>query len=462
MLIPKAIREVAKENVKEEVDNFENLNSINKEEKIKLEYNKLLSIYRNWNKYLDQNKLIRFKLAAFSVDQQVMFISKIQKIVSSEYPLFNINQHKDVPNKQILKKLNNIDINIDWNELINQFVDDKYSDKRYLNKFIQLKENYRSLIRSNDNDLLISSRIEEFMTTDTNYISNDESDDHNIENLLFFTNVCMYIFEQVINYRVINNDKLRNTVKQDILKSLLDPVIAEPIIENREFTYRDNLMSEFIDFVRVYNFVNLHLGNLEVTSYLGDKGVALENGYADIIGKYKVEAQKDVNFKFREKLFMKLCFEQEDDQIKETVERFKKKISEVKETIRVLKKYNINDLQSFNTQHLKVVYRELFLDKNTYLGKQPRSILRNIKENEYKNFNSTKEYIFLRQKISRGLFREKGLLEHYFIKINAINLLEKHTLSILKNYTNPCVYNEVREYYLKLFNHVFKQINSVK
>lgn len=72
-------------------------------------------------------------------------------------------------------------------------------------------------------------------------------------------------------------------------------------------------------------------------------------------------------------------------------------------------------------QDIKVYYREIFLSKAKYRNKQASTIVQEYlekidREKDIPPFDKLSQYIFVREKISRGYFREKGLLELYFAK----------------------------------------------
>lgn len=89
-------------------------------------------------------------------------------------------------------------------------------------------------------------------------------------------------------------------------------------------------------------------------------------------------------------------------------------------------------------QHVKVVYREIFEDHLRFNNRQARTIVRCLLSKDIPYFEQIKESIFLREKISRGLFRELGYLDEYHLK-NEIQ--RKYYDLVLSCF---CCYDELR------------------
>lgn len=72
-------------------------------------------------------------------------------------------------------------------------------------------------------------------------------------------------------------------------------------------------------------------------------------------------------------------------------------------------------------QDLKTYYREIFMSKVKYKGKQASTIVQEYLDKietsgEIEPFDKKSHYMFVREKISRGYFREKNNLDMYFLK----------------------------------------------
>lgn len=84
-------------------------------------------------------------------------------------------------------------------------------------------------------------------------------------------------------------------------------------------------------------------------------------------------------------------------------------------------------------QHIKVVYREIIEDDLTYHGRQARTILRNLMSSNGK-FDNEKDTYFIREKISRGFFREKGHSKLYMLRIDFQKQYYESVLSAFESY----------------------------
>ena len=109
--------------------------------------------------------------------------------------------------------------------------------------------------------------------------------------------------------------------------------------------------------------------------------------------------------------------------------------------INVMQKYGGRYCVDSSLQDIKVYFREIFMSKETYHRQKTKKIvedyLAHVDEFKEKNlpglpdFQRQSQYIFLREKISRGYFREKNLSEAYAAKVL---LTEKINTLLLKCY----------------------------
>lgn len=99
---------------------------------------------------------------------------------------------------------------------------------------------------------------------------------------------------------------------------------------------------------------------------------------------------------------------------------YQRKLEEACEIIEIFRLYGGRDINPYNTQDVKVHFRELFISKSKYKRKAmtiARQYLEACKKNQcIKDFEKKSEYIFLREKVTRGYFREKNTLSLYHMK----------------------------------------------
>ena len=117
------------------------------------------------------------------------------------------------------------------------------------------------------------------------------------------------------------------------------------------------------------------------------------------------------------------------------------KIAIARKLINVMQKYGGRYCVDSSLQDIKVYFREIFMSKETDHRQKTKKIvedyLAHVDEFKEKNlpglpdFQRQSQYIFLREKISRGYFREKNLSEAYAAKVL---LTEKINTLLLKCY----------------------------
>lgn len=112
--------------------------------------------------------------------------------------------------------------------------------------------------------------------------------------------------------------------------------------------------------------------------------------------------------------------------------RYDEKLAKVRDFIDIMQVYGGRQCYSNCLQDLKVYFREIYMSKATYRRQQAHKIVEDyiinlkfaIEKNEVlPEFDKQSQYMFVREKISRGYFREKGLLPDYLAKINFTNEL---------------------------------------
>lgn len=94
------------------------------------------------------------------------------------------------------------------------------------------------------------------------------------------------------------------------------------------------------------------------------------------------------------------------------VSEYKKKLEETKRIIDFAFKNNNLWGSSEDSTTLKIVFREYFMSKKTYMRKSSMTLIRNILAGERVE---SRELMFLNMKIIRGVFREKNMLKEYYM-----------------------------------------------
>lgn len=123
------------------------------------------------------------------------------------------------------------------------------------------------------------------------------------------------------------------------------------------------------------------------------------------------------------------------------VPNFKKKVENTREFINVMRIYGGRDCFDTYLQDIKVYFREIYMSKQTYHRQKTAKIVddymtqvRQAQEKgnvEIPEFKKKSQYIFVREKISRGYFREKNFSAVY---VGKVELTEKLNTMLLRAY----------------------------
>jgi hypothetical protein len=149
----------------------------------------------------------------------------------------------------------------------------------------------------------------------------------------------------------------------------------------------------------------------------------------------------------------------------EKVYQYNEKLEESKRAINIFKKYGGRNVDEKNVQDLKVFFREIYMNDNKYTqrSKKAMAIMRDYyaqldsKNIEVKVFEKNLDYIFIREKINRGFFRENDLIFAYKLK----NKIQKNAVNL---FLELCMlYNEelILEWGNKLSNILFSNLVRV-
>ncbi|WP_170871552.1 hypothetical protein [Desulfosporosinus metallidurans] len=123
---------------------------------------------------------------------------------------------------------------------------------------------------------------------------------------------------------------------------------------------------------------------------------------------------------------------------REKYERFNERFSQCAALCMVLNISAGRQLSADYLQHMKVVYREIIEDGLKYNGTNAHTMVKKVVNSTgVATFNSIKESMFIREKISRGLFRECNLIDEYILK-NKIQSIYYNTL--LEIYDKEIIY----------------------
>ncbi|MDD3138118.1 MAG: hypothetical protein PHX08_03995 [Lachnospiraceae bacterium] len=149
-----------------------------------------------------------------------------------------------------------------------------------------------------------------------------------------------------------------------------------------------------------------------------------------------------------------------------SIYQFDKKLSIVREYIDIMRVYGGRQCYSNCLQDMKVFFREIYISKATYGRQQAHKIMedyiKKLKFSEENNedmplFDKNSQYMFVREKISRGYFREKGLLSDYCAKIDFTNELYDLLLKIYCFYD----FQDAIEFLYEINHHLLSKFRSL-
>ncbi len=139
------------------------------------------------------------------------------------------------------------------------------------------------------------------------------------------------------------------------------------------------------------------------------------------------------------------------------------KLDITRKFIRVMHDYGNRQCFPNCPQDLKTYYREIFMSKVKYKGKQASTIVQEYlgkieTSGAIEPFDKDSQYMFVREKISRGYFREKNNLDMYFLKADIekalYNLLVKLYLFYDFSIILEFIYEVNREFLRSLSNDI--------
>lgn len=231
----------------------------------------------------------------------------------------------------------------------------------------------------------------------------------NLVSLKMFEELFSYFFLQTMMYQIIRNENLDHdtvvTVLEGIYKDILISTDDNSSLQNKSL-FRDFAVYLFYlqkrkryqDEIDVFKILIEQMENPEYSSH-----VAPEYKY----GQWFLSGLDE---DYVQKLILEGKSVRKD--------RYNEKLERTKNLIPILREKMGRVLCEDYLQHVKAVYRETILDKTKFEIRPGRflncdSIVKTIEAGKYPSFTAT---LFLREKISRGLFREVDQADFYILK----------------------------------------------
>lgn len=347
---------------------------------------------------------------------------------------------EEIDERQVVSNLNKIDADKDFNNLemdnedenviSEDFIDDEMPDFELID-INSMLISCRKVIRSelemdlvldyldSSNETLIQLLAEEI---DVFYAMGLQ-----FEYLTYVKEYIDYILNdimQLVVYRVICNsdmDTLYVLQELSLKVKCLSNELDIKVDEKREDQKRDNVLTAN----KIMHYF---------VSYLKHRSKLKEE--TDIYRELEKEAKQfpELFSLVQEEYIAEKILLPEKDIIKyekiitegKTIYRFKEKLCIVRRFIDIMRLYGSRQCYSNCLQDLKVYFREIYISKATYKRQQAHKIVEDYikkvdiaaeKNEKIPEFNKKSQYMFVREKVSRGYFREKGLLTNYYEKI---------------------------------------------
>lgn len=419
-----------------DLDNFdvnkyveEAINKINVDNLSVEEYDKFLE--KNKSLFKSVSKLLKY----FKLDERPTFFLPNNDHILAYFPLNKLAEKdikrfldhmfwmKEKINDKIIAQINKINVNN-----VNDLVEGKYRNYDFICigeiKQTQLDDivkdsikRCRSLIRNKHLSLeQIQTLSDEIYDIFIMLMS-----DKNHYNLCLYARFVSDILLQILNHWVITNDiSLMN--KENILFK-----IEQFIDENKssffekEIIYKNNKSINVEDttatFAALLKQRNEFGEYLRILDILEEEEKTEPELFMKVSEKYRVKKTGD--------------YDGDYDAVKTiitegiNVDEYNNKLENAKEFIEFFSKYGTRNANVDCIMDLKVYFREIYMSNSKYKV-QASTIARKYLEvyrltGEVKSFEKESEYIFFREKISRGYFRETGFLPLY----NKKNSLQK-------------------------------------
>lgn len=303
-------------------------------------------------------------------------------------------------------------INID-----NVEVRDFYIKQPVISEFQNLHEEfkapYQEIIRRDITKA--NSIIENFSNTIKELKANNNPSD-----LGKVSSLATTILLQMVNYWVITTQSIPKDTKLEHIKQVQAYLTnfdakVDSIELNKNMELSDAIII-FIEFLRSYNYCGEYIN---IASKLIQEELDSPEVFSDVKDEFKAKKRtsyKDFNYK-----------EIMTEGTK--VYDFKDKFTKTQKAIEIFQNNGVKASDISDMFDLKVYFREIYMSNCKYKTKAS-TIIRKMTESSISEFEKNSEYMFLREKITRGCFREIFPLELYHYKIN----LQEHIYQIiLKN-----------------------------
>lgn len=234
----------------------------------------------------------------------------------------------------------------------------------------------------------------------------------NIRDSLFMvyqrTELFLYALFQSVNYLIIDNPDMGPEAKRAALHAILNGVGT---FQPRDASASDvHIFHAYATYLYYLDTRNRYKTEIEILKLLNGQMDAPEY-VREVAPEYQCRGRWLHEIPTKTELRNVIL-----EGATEKEERFNKNLEDAQKLIVFLNAIAGRELHPKYLQHVKVVYREVVADRLTYQKRQARTIMRLLEADGNWSFDRIKDSYFIREKISRGFFREKGYVEEYRLK----------------------------------------------
>lgn len=248
--------------------------------------------------------------------------------------------------------------------------------------------------------------------------------ENNSSNLQFAIDLVLDAILQMINYWVITIPDLQESIKIQIATKIESYLIDFESALNQNFFKKrcdvlfDEAIAIFISILEQRNNFGEYISVIELLEEEENEDSAF---FGPVPNVYKVDKCSDIPIERHKEIILEGM----------TIDEYGDKLNKTKETIELFARYGGRIANHKNLLDIKVYFREIYLSNSKYKRKAStiiRKFLKKYKESgKADSYEKASEYLFLREKISRGYYRETSSLQLYYLK----NKLQKKLYHIL-------------------------------
>lgn len=367
--------------------------------------------------------------------------------------------------REFFSNMKKMDINRDYEQFIiptEDWTSEKNNSIELDIKSLQAKNRLYIRKLSHDREKIIKK-----LSDNNDTIFRELNSTKNLNYFEEYLEYCIDGISQWINYRII---------------ATLEPRIAE--LKIQKFQEKIKELQNWVDHQsKKFGEEQKTLGQLSGEETCGVfasflKENAKYSEYIEVVNVLIDEIEKDHASTEKKQIFKpvheyyqvskELIDERDIRHLKSTITEGKKVdmySSKLKETIQAIIIFNTfggRDCYPTSPQDIKVYFREIFMSKVAYRKKNAMSIIRayikEVKQNGVQHFDNQAHYLFIREKISRGYFREKGNLKLYILKSELQKALYQVALTSYQFYDYKLMINFLYTLNSELFK--LEQLNN--